>query len=302
MKSQPRFRCAVTRYAGGEDPAAQDLAPLEAESPETGLRESGARCLGPLLLWILALLGTSSLLGATEPFDWSVSDRAGSGDGLVDLNLEPPIQFVLDDGVPEADFGVGGTTARQFLWLNQFESPGGLFQLESVCVAFPINSNLPAGSPIELVVYFDTDDDPTNGATLLGTYPREIGVLAPETCAMFELDRPLLMHDGTAILIGVINRFVTSGVSSPIAVAVLDTTLSQGRSWIAIWQDDPPPEPDLQPDLYFDRIDTLIPGNWVIRGFGRRPITVIPTLGMKFLIGFGALLSFAAIGQMRRLG
>jgi hypothetical protein len=179
-----------------------------------------------------------------------------------------PVQLVLDDDSAEGVFGFFGTTARQFLCFNQFANPGP-FTLEEIWVLFPSNENVPLGGDVQLVVYLDADGDPSNGANLLATYDETIQATDGNTFSVYPLSPPLEVDAAGDVLIGVINRFFKTGVTSPpTQPAALDTTMSQNRSWFALWDGDPPDPPQLATADVVDVLDGAVSGNFMIRGFG----------------------------------
>lgn len=214
-----------------------------------------------------------------------------------------PIQLVLDDGGAEADVGVADASGtRQFLWFNRFASPGA-FTLEEIWVLFGPGRSLAVGAAIDLVVYHDADGDPTNGATFLGSVSETVQVLDGSTFSVYSLAAPLAVPAGGDVLVGVVDRFVVSGVTPSVFPAALDTTASQGRSWLATWTGDPPSPPTLPSTGGMAVIDTLTAGNWLIRGFGN-PIAApappaIPAAGGRGLVLLGLLLGLAGLWVLR---
>lgn len=181
------------------------------------------------------------------------------------------VSLVLDDdGAAEHKLGLNqGNNAVQFMWLNQFDRDAWPYlELEEIWVLFPPDPNFVAGSAIQLAVYLDEDKDPTNGAVLLDTLDTTIQVTDGTTFSVY-LPSPIRIEEPGDILIGVVNRFVNSGVSSPSSPAALDTSSDQGRSWISLWSGDPPSLPGLPGDLAFMPASVLESGNFLIRGFGR---------------------------------
>lgn len=216
-----------------------------------------------------------------------------------------PVQLVLDDDQQEAAFGVaGGGGALQFLWFNQFAAPATPFTLEEIWVLFPGGANMAVGQSVQLVVYEDPDGDPTNGADLLASFDVTIQAVDDVTFSIYPLPAPVALSGGGDVLIGVVNRFVVSGVTSPTGPASLDTTAPQGRSWFAVWSGDPPDPPTLPPDQLLVRIDDFLPdaaGNWMIRGFGTGPAVLeIPTLDNIGLAVMALLLALAGVPLLRR--
>ena len=215
-----------------------------------------------------------------------------------------PVQLMLDDDGAEGAIGVTvGAAARQFLWFNRFTRPPGvdLVWHDEIWVLFPQSPEIAVGAPVQLAVYLDPDGNPANGANLLATYPAAVQAADGNTFSIYPI--PSLAVSGAGdILIGVVDRFVVGGVTPPTSSAALDTTASQGRSWIAVWSADPPASPTLPPDALLTRTDDLgFPGNFMIRGFGRLPSVVeVPTLDTFGLAGLGLLLAGAAFALLRR--
>lgn len=215
-----------------------------------------------------------------------------------------PIQLVLDDDTAETATGVIGAGAKQFLWFNRFASPGQ-FRLEQVWVLFPPGANMTVGANVQLVVYHDPDGNPANGADLLATFDETIQVLDGITFSIYDLAPVVDVPSGGDVLIGVIDRFVQSGVTPPTFPAAIDITASQQRSWIVGWIADPPASPTLPSDGSMFLIDDLLPsiaGNWMIRGFGSQPPNLdIPVLDSSGLIALALLLAAGGLLGLRRL-
>ncbi len=260
-----------------------------------------------VLVVLSALVTGTDLAEAQLPFEWS----------YFPLDLPPesrtapplpshPVQLILDDESSEGSFGVGSATSEQFLWFNRFDRPSFLnIDLREIWVLFLPGPNMAVGDEVELVVYLDPDSNPANGAELLATIDETIQVLDGTTFSVYSIEPPIPIIAPGDILIGVVNRFVESGSTGPTTPAALDTSSSHGRSWIAIWERDPPPDPILPPDLFIETIDGFVPGNWMIRGFGsHRSVVEVPALSW---LGIGVLaLLLGALGilllQRRRVG
>lgn len=214
-----------------------------------------------------------------------------------------PVQLVLDDDSAEGSVGVtSGPQAKQFLWFNQFTS-GQPFHLEEVWVLFPVDPVLAVGAAIELVVYEDADSDPTNGATLRLAWASTVQAADGNTFSIYPLGAPLSFSGSGDVLIGVVPRFITSGVTPPTFPAALDTGGDAGASWLAVWTADPPAPPALPADGVMVLTGAVLPGggNWMIRGFGSNASTLeIPTLGFAGLAALAALLGAASMLRLRR--
>ncbi|NJL29613.1 MAG: hypothetical protein HC897_17855 [Thermoanaerobaculia bacterium] len=216
-----------------------------------------------------------------------------------------PIQLVLDDDVAESTTGVlGPGGGKQFLWFNRFASPGQ-FRLEQIWVLFPPGANITVGAPVQLVVYHDPDGDPTTGADLLATLNETIQVLDGATFSVYDLAPTVDVPAGGDVLIGVVDRFVVSGVTPLTQAAAIDTSATQQRSWLATWIGDPPAAPTLPSDGALVLLDDLLPtvaGNWMIRGFGSQPPNLdVPVLSSAGLIALALLLAAGGLVGLRRI-
>lgn len=205
-----------------------------------------------------------------------------------------PIELVLDDGVAEGDVGFNGATARQFLWFNAFAGTAEPLDLEEIRVLFGPGPQMTVGAPVELVVFHDVDSDPTNGAELLATVDGTIQVLDGTTFSTYPLAPAVAAPAGGSLYLGVVDRFVQSGVTPPVFPAAVDTTTDLGASWLAAWIGDPPDPPSLPPD----NLLTSTSGTWMIRGFGTLapiPAVEVPTVGAWGLASLFALLGLAGL-------
>jgi len=220
-----------------------------------------------------------------------------------ELPRQVVLQLILDDGTAEGEVGVGSVTARQFLWFNQFVMPTAPMRLAQVWVLFPASNNVPVGGAIQLVVYHDVDSDPANGASLVASWPATIVVADGVTFSIYDLPSPVELTESGDVLVGVVNRFTQSGVSPPTLPAAIDTTASQGRSWIAVWSGDPPDPPILPSDQTYSLVDDFRPGNWMIRAFGTQVlINQVPVVGWPGITVLIVLLAAAgAVLAARRL-
>ena len=154
-----------------------------------------------------------------------------------------------------------------------------------------------SGGAVQIAIYEDPDGDPTNGATLIASFDSTIQAADDNTFSIYLVPGAPTISTGSDLLVGVVPRFIVSGVTSPTFPAALDTTATQGRSWLAVWSTDPPDPPALVPlpDQTLTLVDALVPGggNWMIRAFGtEQGVTEIPTLD-----GIGlAALTLALLG------
>ncbi|HNT55336.1 MAG TPA: hypothetical protein PKG95_11525, partial [Anaerolineaceae bacterium] len=185
------------------------------------------------------------------------------------------IELILDDGTAENNLGL--TSGGQILWLNRFTlTPDDLpFRLEEVWALFP--TTVAVGDDMQVVVYSDADGNPANGALYLGGETFTVVNNNRTTWNVFTLTTPITTNTAGDLLIGLVNRSGADGYVD--RSAVMDTTSSQGRSWIGLYVADPPATPTLPADDTFDIIDNLgLPCNWAIRGMGTYNSTDVPWL------------------------
>ena len=211
-----------------------------------------------------------------------------------------PAQLVLDDDSAESTLGLsspGG--ALQFLWFNQFAPTGAPFELRQIWVLFPDDPEFGPGDAVQLVAYQDSNADRADGALRLLALDETIQAADGNTFSVYPLPDPIALAGEKEILLGVVNRFVESGVSPESQPAAFDTGASQGRSWVAIWTGDPPTLPDLPPDQLLLNLDDLQPGNFMIRGFGVDGSAVsVPALDTQGLAALALLLAITACGLL----
>lgn len=251
----------------------------------------------PAMALLGLLFAAAPVLASSEAIFVDRSEPAIEATPPLPTPAEYPVQLVLDDDTWESLLGVGGSTAEQFLWFNRFASPGP-FTLEQIWVLFPAGETL-AGDDIQLAVYRDTDSDPSNGAELVATYGAEVQVADGNTFSVYDLTAsPTEVPGGGEVWIGVINRWVTPGVTPVSAPATIDTDSDAGASAFATWTGSPPDPPDLATAISIRQLtNTPGAGNFLIRAFGTAVPTVeVPVLDHAGLALFAVLLTAAAFG------
>jgi subtilisin family serine protease len=235
--------------------------------------------------------------GAPTPVSSDIGDGSGKDEGRsVELTLDSvpsspaalnaisqqqelsaTLSLEVDDGSAENNLGVTsgpGGVSFQFIWLNRFSPDTADFPLtlEQIQVFFDGTAQgASQGDAIDLVVYRDADTDPTNGTTWLATYSETVKVADGTNWSVYDLDPAVTISSPGDVLIGVINRFVSSGTTPANYPAALDESASQGRSWIGWWNNGDPPDPAvLPPDGTLGLVDTHgLAGNWMIRSYGQ---------------------------------
>ena len=217
--------------------------------------------------------------GVSQPVELTLDSlpaRSATPHAVTIYVPDTPVSLVVDDGVHESAFGVNNETAgtgKQFIWLNRFtpEAAAYPFTLEEIWVMFDSfggGANVAVGDAIDLVVYEDSDGDPTNGATWLATIPVTVQAVDGTVWSVYSLSSPILLEGPGDVIIAAINRYVVSGEPPMCYPATVDTTVGQDRSWIGWWVSDPPSPAVLPPDLHFELLTGTSPGNWLVRGYG----------------------------------
>jgi hypothetical protein len=212
-----------------------------------------------------------------------------------------PVQLVVDDDQAEVSVGVAeGGGAKQFLWFNRFVAPVP-FRLEEIWVLFPPDPELAAGAAIEIAIFDDLDGDPTSGAALRARFDATVQAADGALFSIYPLATPLAFPGGAHLMIGVVPRYIESGVTPPSFPAALDASSSSGASWLAVWAADPPSPPTLPGDLLTTPVETFEAGNWMIRGFGTAVVPFeIPTLGAAGLAALAAAVGILSVARIRR--
>jgi len=259
-----------------------------------------------LIVCLGVVTGTGLMLAvpsaAAENFELVFEPGGNVG---IRADPDPPLQYpyhlIIDDDQADGAFGVTlNGAAHQFMWFNRFTPPVSPFLLNEVWVLFPSGSNMTAGAEIEIFIYLDPDGDPSNGADLVTSLTDVVQAVDGNTFSVYPLPSPLYLGSGD-VLVGVVNRFVESGVTSPTLSAAIDTTTSEGRSWIAVWTGDPTSAPMLPADALYGVIDDYQPGNWMIRAFGSDVPELVPVLDTWGAVGLILMISAIGLCILRRI-
>jgi hypothetical protein len=218
--------------------------------------------------WTVSLLAPFALLIAMGIKYPGVASASSSPANLPEA---PKVPLELDDGQYEGMLGLYNYdgTGKQFMWFNEFAPDPASFPfiLEEVCVLFDHiggSNKIKVGDAIELVVYFDEDGNPQNGAQLLGHYDEKIQSVDGKTWSRYQLDPPLDLTEPGNVIIGVVNRYTQDSVSEKTYPAMYDTTKKYNRSWYGWWPSGVSEPPDLASAAILKPQD----GNWLVRGYG----------------------------------
>jgi len=172
---------------------------------------------------------------------------------------------------------VGAGAGAHFVWLSRFTPDASAFPFTLTSVETTFVGNLDGGGvgavvgeAFDIYIYQDSDNDPSNGATLLGSVKNN--VVASPLGALQTIALPgsgIAMAGPGDVLIAMVYDGTVGG--SP---AAADNSGPDAlRSWIGHIVDAPPQDPDLAAQnmqLIGDVIDGFT-HNWIIRGMGVQP-------------------------------
>jgi hypothetical protein len=200
----------------------------------------------------------------------------GSG-GPTQAPSGSPEDFVLDDGTNENNIGLNNTasgTATQFMWFNRFDVDPSLLpiRIDQVRIFWDPTPTGAAtvGNAVSLEIYSDNDANPANGATHAYTENDTIAQVGT-SFDVYALTTPPELATAVNLLVGVVDRWITTGVSTTAFPAAIDqTTPNNGRSFVASYAAGSPPVPPTIPsDGLFGTIDSFgLAGDWLIRATG----------------------------------
>ncbi len=230
----------------------------------------------------LALVTAGTAFAAGEVF------QAVPGIGGPAMNSEgSPVDYQFDDGTNENNIGLNNTaagTATQFMWFNRFDVlPADLpLQVDQVRIFW---DPTPAGAAevgdaISIEIYSDSDASPANGATHVYTENDTVAQVGT-SFDIYNLTTPPELATAVNLLVGVVDRWVTTGVTTTTFPAAIDTTApNNARSWVAATATGTPPTPPVIPSTgLFGTIDSFgLPGDWLVRATG----TVTPVELLSF--------------------
>jgi subtilisin family serine protease len=179
--------------------------------------------------------------------------------------------------------GIGCATYCGIVWLNRFtpdaaEYPITLTKIQTIFGA-PATWNA-AGDHINFYVYQDSDSDPSNGATLVGSYTGYTMPAPSNAFVTITLPTPIVVNGPGDLIIALTNPNGNVGLRP----AESDSGPFVGRSWIGDYVDTiagvAPNLADPSVGLALNTVITGFTGNWLIRAQGTngggRPVTLDP--------------------------
>lgn len=188
---------------------------------------------------------------------------------------QPPATVVCVDGVCklqvdglEGSFsGLGCANLCPLVWLNQFTPDPADYPITITKVMNVFGTGAgwnAAGDNIDVYVYTDNDDDPSNGATLIGSHKGWAIVNPVNAFATINIDPPIVVSSGEHLLIALTNLPGNTGLRPS---AMESTGFYQGtRSWIGDYVGEDPDLGSAGVDL--SRNDAGGFGNYLIRAEG----------------------------------
>ena len=198
--------------------------------------------------------------GGTPPPPPTVDCSNGTCNFLVDLLPPSGGSFSV----------IGCATYCGMIWLNRFSPDAADYPItiNSVSTIFGSGTGYnAAGDQISVFVYQDSDDDPSNGATAVGT-PTVYTMGAPANAFVtIPLSPPVVVNGPGEVLIALSNPNASNVGARP---ASADTGPFADRSWIGNSVGTTPPNLGSGAVgllLNTDAIDGFV-GNWLIRATG----------------------------------
>lgn len=234
-----------------------------------GITVAPTRTLGAATFGRIVLKEANGL-APDQHFTLVVGNEPGVGVGCRDGECE----FRLD--TLAIDYDILANDA-EFVWLNRFTPAPTDFPITIRSITTLIDMQVAGndeGDRIPVHVYQDDDSDPSNGATLVGSYT-DFALPAPGPVPVFttiELPTPIVVDGPGDVLIAVSNMRTTRNATRSMTA---DLGPSKGRSWIGSLYDAPPGAvPGLgESDVGLRLADQpgwggSVQGNWIIRASG----------------------------------
>ena len=204
-----------------------------------------------------------------QPASVLLSNDAPGGSGTL-LPAATDVDLQLDAGLGHNALGLGA--GKPFLFLNRFTPDAAEFPftLDRVDVEFLGSLNgggngAMIGEKFDVYVYRDDDDNPANGATILGSV-KDVAVTVRDAVQGVDIPGGIAIQDPGDVLIAVVARQATGG--NP---ATADGGPSVHRSWVATAASisDPPDFTAMQMLKVEDALSEFT-FNFVLRGHGTR--------------------------------
>jgi len=178
--------------------------------------------------------------------------------------------------------GIGCASYCGLLWLNRFSPEANEYPitLTKIQTIFGAGAGWNAtGDHINIYVYQDSDNDPSNGATLVGSYKGYTMPAPANAMTTITLPTPIVVNGPGDVIIALTNPAGNTGLRP----AAADTGPYADRSWIADYADTVAGvAPDLAAVGLAKNPDAIsgFQGNWIIRAQGTngggRPVTLEP--------------------------
>nr|MDQ5825600.1 S-layer homology domain-containing protein [Chloroflexota bacterium] len=185
------------------------------------------------------------------------------------------VNLVLDDGTAENSVGwTDSTTSYAAIWLNRSSPPADNFpmNLTQLSIKWP-NSSALVGKTVALLVYRDPDSDgnPANAIKIEQVNGQTINVADGTTFQNYPVSISISVPGD--LYYGFSDTYNAGGVSPRTFPSPIDTTASQGRSWVSAQNDASSVDYDnLGNNDNLGTIESIsggfYSGNWIIRATG----------------------------------
>jgi len=228
----------------------------------------------------IALLIVSGTASAADVLQGQPTTRTG---GIASAP-RGSVNYTVDDGTNENNIGLNNTTAgtaTQFMWFNRFDvapadQPLAITQVQVFWDPTPTGAAA-IGNAISLEIFADGDADPANGATHVYTQNTTIAQVGASFDIYNLTTPPEIVAPNVNVLVGVVDRWVNSGVTTTAFPAAIDQGATNARSWVASSADaaNMPVPPVVPSSGLFGTIDSFgLAGNWLVRAVGDANVPV----------------------------
>lgn len=214
----------------------------------------------------------------TAALDWTVGEQPASVILALDGHEQQPnadeVNLQVDVGIDNGASGLGIAAGKPMLFLNRF-TPAATdlpFTLDRVDITFlgqladGTNATV-LGEKFDVYIYQDSDDNPANGATLLGSV-KNVAVSVQQTMQSVPVPGGIAVSGAGDVLIAVVARDATGGHP-----ATGDSGPSVHRSWIGTNFNAAIGDPPDLVAMQVKKIDDVLPTftrNFVVRGHGTK--------------------------------
>jgi hypothetical protein len=194
------------------------------------------------------------------------------GDGTTCAAATCNPQYFYDDGVSENNIGFAGTAAS-IAWLNQYAVVNNRSVVNSIDIAFGLNTTTPSlnGYPVTVYLWSDPNGDgnPTD-AVVLASASGVVANSGTDTYNAFPITPTNVGANGTKFFVGAIVNGVVVSSGGGCYPCRIDQTHTQGKSWISGNATTVPIDPANLANsgtgvAVIDSFGPTLAGNWMVR-------------------------------------